>query len=64
MAYRTTGLMVGQIQDDELRRAGLDPATAVTLALDPGDLAIWTLYTVHGASANTSGRDRRFVING
>lgn len=57
-------IMVGQTQDEELRRAGLDPAAAVTLALEPGDLAIWTLYTVHGSSANTSAGDRRFMING
>ena len=49
-------IMVGSLdQDEELSRAGLDPAAAVQLEMDPGDLAIWTLFTVHGSGPNTSG---------
>jgi hypothetical protein len=56
-------IMVGKTQDEELRRAGLDPATVVTCEMDPGDLLLWTLYTVHGSAPNVSGTDRRFMIN-
>ncbi len=31
--------------------------------LEPGDLVIWTLLTVHGSARNRSGRDRRFILN-
>jgi phytanoyl-CoA dioxygenase PhyH len=56
-------IMVGQTQDEELRRAGLDPASIVTCVMDPGDLLLWTLYTVHGSAPNVSNHDRRFMIN-
>jgi ectoine hydroxylase-related dioxygenase (phytanoyl-CoA dioxygenase family) len=56
-------IMKGETQEPELRRARLDPADMVTLDLQPGDLVIWTLLTVHGSAANVSGRDRRFMIN-
>jgi hypothetical protein len=50
--------------DEELRRAGIDPANLVDLVLQPGDLALWHLHTVHGSGPNRSARDRRFYING
>ena len=56
-------IMVGQTQDEELRRAGLDPSNIVTCEMEPGDLLLWTLFTVHGSAANLSGYDRRFMIN-
>ena len=56
-------IMVGQTQDDELRRAGLDPSSIVTCAMEPGDLLLWTLFTVHGSAPNASDYDRRFMIN-
>jgi ectoine hydroxylase-related dioxygenase (phytanoyl-CoA dioxygenase family) len=56
-------IMVGQTQDDELRRAGLDPSSAVTCEMEPGDLLLWTLFTVHGSAPNVSDYDRRFMIN-
>jgi ectoine hydroxylase-related dioxygenase (phytanoyl-CoA dioxygenase family) len=56
-------IMVGQTQDDELRRAGLDPSSIVTCEMEPGDLLLWTLFTVHGSAPNTSSNDRRFMIN-
>ncbi len=56
-------IMVGQTQDEELRRAGLDPANIVTCEMEPGDLLLWTLFTVHGSAANVSDYDRRFMIN-
>jgi phytanoyl-CoA hydroxylase len=56
-------IMVGQTQDEELRRAGLDPSTIVTCKMEPGDLLLWTLFTVHGSAPNVSCIDRRFMIN-
>ena len=56
-------IMKGETQEAELRRAGLDPADRVDFRLEPGDLAIWTLLTVHGSLPNKSGRDRCFMIN-
>src|ERR1700722_15141289 len=56
-------IMVGQTQDAELRRAGLDPSNVVTCEMEPGDLLLWTLFTVHGSAPNVSAYDRRFMIN-
>ncbi len=56
-------IMTGTTPDEALRAVGLDPASAVTCEMEPGDLVIWTLYTVHGSAANVSGQDRRFMIN-
>jgi ectoine hydroxylase-related dioxygenase (phytanoyl-CoA dioxygenase family) len=56
-------IMVGETQDEELRRAGLDPANIVTCEMEPGDLLLWTLFTVHGSAPNVSDYDRRFMIN-
>jgi ectoine hydroxylase-related dioxygenase (phytanoyl-CoA dioxygenase family) len=57
-------VMDGAMADDSLRRAGLDPARIVDLALAPGDVAFWNAYTIHGSGANVSARDRRFYLNG
>ena len=56
-------IMIGQTQDEELRRAGLDPSSIITCEMDPGDLLLWTLFTVHGSAPNVSDYDRRFMIN-
>jgi hypothetical protein len=45
------------------REAGLDPDQLVTCDLEPGDVVLWTLLTVHGSLVNTSNRDRAFVLN-
>ena len=50
--------------DEDLKAVGLDPANLVDLILDPGDVAIWNLYTVHGSGSNTTQSDRRVYING
>ena len=50
--------------DDELRRVGIDPTKLVDVVLQPGDVALWHLHTVHGSGPNRSSRDRRFYING
>lgn len=56
-------IMVGETQDEELQRAGLDPSAAVICEMQPGDLLLWNLFTVHGSAPNLSSHDRRFMIN-
>lgn len=61
----TNGRVMESAKDDDtLRQAGLDPTAAVDLELDPGDVAIWGLYTVHGSGPNQAAHDRRFYLNG
>ncbi len=56
-------IMTGETPDEDLVRVGLDPKSIVTCTMEPGDLLLWTLYTVHGSAPNTSAMDRRFMIN-
>lgn len=56
-------VMTGTNTEEELRAAGLDPGSIVVCELEPGDIVLWTLLTVHGSAPNTSTRDRRFNIN-
>ena len=56
-------IMKGVSSDDQLRAVGLDPADAVWLELEPGDLALWGLMTVHGSLPNTSDQDRAFALS-
>jgi ectoine hydroxylase-related dioxygenase (phytanoyl-CoA dioxygenase family) len=56
-------IMTGKTSDDSLRGVGLDPASIITCEMEPGDLVLWTLYTVHSSSPNVSTFDRRFMIN-
>ncbi len=56
-------IMTGSTPDEDLVRAGLDPRSAVICEMEPGDLLLWTLYTVHGSAPNLSDHDRRFMIN-
>lgn len=53
-----------QMSDDDLDAVGLSAADAVDLLLEPGDLALWSPYLVHGSGKNQSGHRRRFYING
>lgn len=46
-----------------LEEVGLDPAGLVDLVLEPGDLALWSPYLVHGSGQNRSSGDRRFFVN-
>ena len=52
------------MDENDLRRAGLDASQVRVLELEPGDVALWHLYTVHGSGPNNSAMDRRFYING
>jgi ectoine hydroxylase-related dioxygenase (phytanoyl-CoA dioxygenase family) len=47
-----------------LARAGLDPASLTDLLLEPGDVALWSPFLIHGSGRNRSSRDRRFYLNG
>ena len=52
------------LKDATLEAVGLSASDAVDLVLDPGDLALWSPYLVHGSGANRSGHKRRLYING
>jgi hypothetical protein len=50
--------------DEALEEVGLSASEAVDLVLEPGDLALWSPYLVHGSGHNRSSHKRRFYING
>jgi hypothetical protein len=52
------------MNDDVLLAAGLSPKHAVDVELEPGDLALWSPYLVHGSGTNRSDHQRRLYING
>lgn len=65
LAFDQAGrVMDRSLSDDDLLALGLDPAAKIDLELEPGDVALWHLYTIHGSGPNTSARDRRFYLNG
>jgi hypothetical protein len=47
-----------------LQQVGLSEDDAVDLLLEPGDLALWSPYLVHGSGKNRSDHKRRLYING
>jgi ectoine hydroxylase-related dioxygenase (phytanoyl-CoA dioxygenase family) len=45
--------------------AGFDPAKLIDVEMEPGDVALWTPYTIHGGGINTTAdSQRRLYING
>lgn len=50
--------------DAALLSAGLTPNDAIDVVLDPGDLALWSPFLVHGSGTNRSNHSRRVYING
>ncbi|HEU0133349.1 MAG TPA: phytanoyl-CoA dioxygenase family protein [Allosphingosinicella sp.] len=57
--------VMGVAMDDEvLRSAGLSPEDCIDVVLEPGDLALWSPFLVHGSGANTSDHRRRLYVNG
>lgn len=52
------------MSDEALLAVGIDPAEAVDLVMEPGDVALWSPYLVHGSGANRSDHERRLYING
>ena len=53
-----------EMTEDALAAVGLCEGDAIDLILEPGDLALWSPYTVHGSGKNLSDHRRRFYING
>jgi ectoine hydroxylase-related dioxygenase (phytanoyl-CoA dioxygenase family) len=57
--------VLGVAMDDAvLRSGGLDPGDAVEVVLEPGDLALWSPFLVHGSGVNRSDHRRRLYVNG
>jgi len=52
------------MSDEALERIGLSARDAIDLVLEPGDLALWSPYLVHGSGKNRSDHMRRLYING
>ncbi len=52
------------MSDEALESVGLSDEDAIDLLLEPGDLALWSPYLVHGSGKNVSHHKRRFYING
>jgi ectoine hydroxylase-related dioxygenase (phytanoyl-CoA dioxygenase family) len=60
-----TGHSLGQeMADQRLAAAGLDPSKVIDLELNPGDIALWNVFTIHGSGRNRTQGDRRFYLNG
>ena len=55
-------ILDGSPETAALEAAGLDCATVVEL--EPGDVALWNVYLVHGSGPNVTSGDRRFYLNG
>lgn len=64
LATSAGSVMDSVIETSALRAAGLDPAGLVDLTLEPGDVALWSPYLVHGSGCNAADHYRRFYING
>jgi ectoine hydroxylase-related dioxygenase (phytanoyl-CoA dioxygenase family) len=60
----STEVLGTMMSDEALLAAGLSPEDAVDLVLEPGDLALWSPYLVHGSGTNRSDHRRRLYING
>lgn len=59
------GHSLGQkMADEALAAAGLDPSSVIDLVLEPGDVALWSVFTIHGSGSNSTQGDRRFYLNG
>jgi ectoine hydroxylase-related dioxygenase (phytanoyl-CoA dioxygenase family) len=57
-------VMERPMEASDLRQLGIAHEDIVTLNLEPGDVAMWTLFTVHGSGPNIGDTDRRLYING
>jgi ectoine hydroxylase-related dioxygenase (phytanoyl-CoA dioxygenase family) len=56
--------MGSAMADAALEAVGLSAGDAIDVLLDPGDLALWSPYLVHGSGKNSSEHKRRLYING
>lgn len=59
-----TEVLGNAMQDEVLERVGLLASDAIRVELEPGDLALWNPYLVHGSGSNVSNHQRRLYING
>jgi len=50
--------------DESLEKLGLAHLPKIKVLLEPGDLAFWNPYTLHGSGPNLSKGDRRVYTNG
>lgn len=50
--------------DAAIAAVGLSSSDAIEVVLEPGDLALWSPYLVHGSGENRSQHKRRLYING
>lgn len=60
----STEVLGNAMTDDALAAAGFSAKDAVDVVMEPGDLALWSPYLVHGSGANPATHHRRFYING
>ena len=60
----STEVLGNAMSDAVLEQAGLSSKDLVEVVLEPGDLAFWSPYLVHGSGANRSDHKRRLYING
>jgi len=57
--------VLGVAMDDSvLNAAGLSAEEAIEVVLEPGDLALWSPFLVHGSGVNCSNHRRRLYVNG
>jgi ectoine hydroxylase-related dioxygenase (phytanoyl-CoA dioxygenase family) len=60
-----SGAVMGDGAPEEaLALAGLDPAGLTNILLEPGDVAFWNPFLIHGSRRNRGLLDRRFYLNG
>ncbi len=60
-----TGAVIdNHLSDAALLAAGLDPTDVIDVVLEPGDIALWSPFLVHGSGPNLSNHQRRLYING
>jgi hypothetical protein len=52
------------MKNEALEAVGLSASDAIDLLLEPGDLALWSPFLVHGSGTNRSDHKRRLYING
>lgn len=48
----------------QLPEGSFDPADAVAVTMEPGDMALFGPYVIHGSGPNTSPHPRRLFLNG
>ena len=57
-------IMERDMTPEDLAHIGIAEEDTVVLEMEPGDVAFWNLYTVHGSGPNESSIDRRVYLNG